>query len=302
MGKVSVLIVNYNGKDTLFECLDNLSRNITNIEVVVFDNASPDGAAAMVENSFPNVTLIKSAINKGIAYGYNRAFEKATGQYILYLGSDAFPSQDILVGLISFLDRSDSVALVTPKLVDREGNLDLDAHRGFPTPWTALSHFVGLGKLFPKTELFNSYFLGYKDITVAHEIDACISHFMLVKRSAIENIDGWDEGFFVYGEDIDFCYRLKQKGYKIMYIPEFEVLHYKGTTVGVRKNTSNMTKASLQTKIDMKKASVNAMEIFYKKHYSSLYPRALTLLVLFGIRLMLWYRISIFRFRNINAK
>lgn len=302
MEKVSVLIVNYNGKDTLFECLDNLSKNLTNIEVVVFDNASPDGAADMVEKSFPNVTLIKSDINKGIAYGYNRAFEKATGKYILYLGSDAFPSQDTLVGLISFLDRNDSVALVTPRLVDREGNLDLDAHRGFPTPWTALTHFIGLGKLFPKTKLFNSYFLGYKDMTVAHEIDACISHFMLVKRSAIVSIGGWDEDFFVYGEDIDFCYRLKQKGYKIMYVPEFEVLHYKGTTVGVRKNTSNMTKASLQTKIDMKKASVNAMEIFYKKHYSNLYPKVLTLLVLFGIRLMLWYRISIFRVRNINAK
>lgn len=302
MEKVSVLIVNYNGKDTLFECLDNLTRNISNIEVIVFDNASPDGAADMVEKSFPNVTLIKSDINKGIAYGYNRAFEKATGKYILYLGSDAFPKQDVLVGLISFLDSNDSFALVTPKLVDREGNLDLDAHRGFPTPWTALSHFVGLGKLFPKTKLFNSYFLGYKDMRVAHEIDACISHFMLVKREAVESIRGWDEEFFVYGEDIDFCYRLKQKGYKIMYVPEFEVLHYKGTTVGVRKNTSNMTKASLQTKITMKKASVNAMEIFYKKHYSNEYPKALTLLVLFGIRLMLWYRISIFRVRNLNAK
>lgn len=302
MEKISVLIVNYNGKDTLFECLDNLTRNITNIEVIVFDNASPDGAAVMVEKSFPNVTLIKSDINKGIAYGYNRAFEKATGKYILYLGSDAFPSQDTLVGLISFLDRNDSIALVTPRLVDREGNLDLDAHRGFPTPWTALSHFVGLGKFFPKTKLFNSYFLGYKDMTVVHEIDACISHFMLVKRVAIESIGGWDEDFFVYGEDIDFCYRLKQKSYKIMYVPEFEVLHYKGTTVGVRKNTSNMTKASLQTKIDMKKASVNAMEIFYKKHYSNLYPKVLTLLVLFGIRLMLWYRISIFLLGNINAK
>ncbi len=302
MEKVSVLIVNYNGKDTLFECLDNLSKNLTDIEVIVFDNSSPDGAADMVEKFFPNVTLIKSDKNNGIAYGYNKAFEKATGKYILYLGSDAFPRQAVLSGLVSFLKKNTYVALVTPKLVDREGNLDLDAHRGFPTPWTALTHFVGLGKFFPKTKFFNSYFLGYKDMAVAHEIDACISHFMLVKRSAIESINGWDEGFFVYGEDIDFCYRLKQKGYKIMYVPEFETLHYKGTTVGVRKNTSNMTKASLQTKIDMKKASVSAMEIFYRKHYSSVYPKALTLLVLLGIRLMLWYRISTFRLRNINAK
>jgi GT2 family glycosyltransferase len=302
MKKVSVIIVNYNGKDTLFECLNNLTRNINNIEVIVFDNASPDGAAVMVEKSFPDVVLIKSDTNKGIAYGYNRALKKAAGEYILYLGSDAFPSQDTLDGLISFLNKNDDVALVTPKLVDRQGSVDMDAHRGFPTPWRALSHFVGLGKLFPNTKFFNSYFLGYKDMTTTHEIDACISHFMLVKKEAVESIDGWDESFFVYGEDIDFCYRLKEKGYKIMYLPEFEVLHYKGTTVGVRKNTSTITKASLKTKIDMKKASVNAMEIFYKKHYTSLYPKALTLIVLIGIKLMFWYRIAIFKIRNIYAK
>lgn len=301
MEKVSIIIVNYNGKDTLFECLENLTRNLSDIEIIVFDNASTDGAAAMVEQSFQDVCLIKSEVNKGIAYGYNRAFEYATSKYILYLGSDAFPTQRVLEGLVSYLDSNTDVGLVTPQLVDKSTKLDLDAHRGYPTPWTAITHFIGLGKVFPKSRLFNAYFLGHKDMTTPHEIDACISHFMLVQRAAISKIGGWDEDFFVYGEDIDFCYRLKQSGYKIMYHTDYEVLHYKGATIGVRKTTSQLSRASLQTKIAMKKASVDAMEIFYKKHYMTKYPRLITFLVLMGIRVMLWYRVSVFKLKNLHA-
>lgn len=301
MSKISVVIVNYNGKDTLFECLTNLTNNLRDIEIVVFDNASTDGAPSMVEEQFANVKLIKSKTNKGIAYGYNRALKHTSSKFILYLGSDAFPSQQVLDNLVEYLKSNTHVGLVTAKLLDRHGVIDLDAHRGFPTPWVALTHFTGLSKLFSTSKIFNGYFLGYKNMSTPHEIDACISHFMLTKKEVIDQVGGWDEDYFVYGEDIDFCFRIKQAGYKIMYLPEYEVLHYKGTTVGIRKNTQDISRVNSNTKLDMKKASVKAMEIFYTKHYKTKYPRALTMLVLVGLNLMLLYRVISFKIRNAYA-
>jgi GT2 family glycosyltransferase len=303
MQKVSVIVNNYNTKDTLRECLANLTNNnYENLEIIVWDNASTDGAPQMVKNEFPNVTLLASDQNKGVSFGYNRAFEVTTGEYILYVGSDAFPKKDVILGLVEYMEQNPKVGLSTAKLVTRDGSLDMDAHRGFPNPWTAATHFSRLNRLFKKSRLFNQYFREYEDFSKPHEIDACISHFMFVPKKVVEQINGWDEDYFVYGEDIDFCYRIKMAGYKIMYLPQFEVLHYKGTSVGLRKTTAKLSKASIDTKIRMTKASTNAMKIFYKKHYASKYPKILTGTVLGTIGFMAAARILMVKLKNINAK
>lgn len=206
-------------------------------------------------------------------------------QYILHLGTDAFPRRVDLEKLMDFMDKNLDVGMTTAKLLLRDGTVDWDAHRGFPTPWTAFTHFSGLGKLFPKSRMFNYYFLGHlQDDTTPHEIDVCISHFMLMRSEVYTDLL-WDEDYFVFGEDVDICYRLKSEGWKIFYVPEVEVLHIKGVNVG-RKTAGKLSTASYETKIRMKKASTEAFRIFYKKHYSEKYPRLITAIVIFGITIM----------------
>ncbi len=290
--KLSIIITNYNTKDILGDCLDNLLKvngTFWDFETIVVDNNSPDGSALMVENEFPWVTLIKSE-NKGLAHANNLGLSKATGEYILYLGSDAFPTAAAITGCLYFMDQSPRVAVSTAKLVTRSGRLDMDAHRGFPTPWASFTHFVGLGSMFPNSHLFNSYFLGLDknrgltgDFLIPHEIDLCISHFMMVRKSTFDTVGLWDETFFLYGEDVDFCWRVKQAGLKIMYLPQFAVLHFKGVSVGIRKETRDITSATPETRSRMRRETTKAMRHFYNKNMSSLYPALVNWLVNVGI-------------------
>ncbi|PIR42299.1 glycosyl transferase family 2 [candidate division WWE3 bacterium CG_4_9_14_0_2_um_filter_35_11] len=284
---LSVVIVNFNTKDILRDCLKNILNMEINLEyeIIVVDNGSSDKSAEMVKEEFPNIKLIAGE-NVGLAKGYNVGLKNSTGRYVLYLGSDAFPQNRTLDGMVSVLDDDQSIGIATCKLVLRNGMLDLDAHRGFPTPWTSISHFIGLGKLFPKSKLFNQYFLGYKDFSKPHEIDLCLSHFMMVRRSIFDYVGLWDEDYFVYGEDVDFCYRTKKVGYKIMYLPMFEAVHYKGASVGTRKETEDISTATKETKIKMSSESIKAMKLFYEKHYKNVYPSFVTFIVLFGIEVL----------------
>lgn len=293
---LSIIIVNFNTKDILKDCLKNLLNLKINLdfEIIVVDNGSSDKSAEMVKVEFSNIKLI-AGTNVGLAKGYNIGLKNSTGRYVLYLGADAFPKERTLDGMVSVLDDDLSIGIATCKLVLRNGMLDLDAHRGFPTPWTAISHFIGLGKLFPKSKLFNKYFLGYEDFSKPHEIDLCISHFMMVRRTVFDYVGLWDGDYFVYGEDVDFCYRTKKIGYKIMYLPMFESMHIKGASVGTRKESTDVSTATKETKIKMSKETTRAMRLFYEKHYKNVYPGFITISVLFGIE-------SLGRLRSILVK
>lgn len=283
MSKTSVVIINYNTKDILKSCLQNLAELNEAKEIIVVDSASKDGSAEMVKSDFPNVKLIALEQNRGLSVGGNIGAENAVGEYILYLGSDAFPKKNVIKGLEEYFDRNLDVGMASAKLVLRNGSLDMDAHRGFPTPFTALVHFAFLDRIFKKSKLFDRYFLGYEDLSKPHEIDLCISHFMFMRKTVLENINGWDEDYFVFGEDVDMCYRIKQAGWKIMYLPQFEATHYKGSSVGIRKESQDITPASVETKLRMMRMKANGMESFYNKHYRKKYPAILNGLVLFAI-------------------
>jgi len=290
--KLAVIIVNYNTKGVLKDCLTNLLQVAPQgTKIVVVDNGSTDESAKMVsdtfpQNKFPQVKLIPTQ-NNGLAAGYNLGMAHAQNpDYYLFMGTDAFPKPGCIQCVMDFLNQTPQAGIATAKLVLRSGKPDMDAHRGFPTPWTALTHFSGLNKVFPKSRLFNNYFLGCQDMAVPHEIDLCISHFMLVKKQVFDKIGRWDEDFFVYGEDVDFCWRAKQAGFKIYYLPQYECLHYKGVSVGTRKESLDVTKADAQTKNRMKSETTRAMRLFYKKHMYKKYPWMLNKLVESGIMLM----------------
>jgi GT2 family glycosyltransferase len=212
MQSLSIIISNFNTHELLEKCLLNLQNIYPILEIVVVDNGS-DGSSAMVKEKFPSVKLV-GIENKGLANAYNSGLEKATGNYILFLGTDAYPSKEVIGGMMVYMEQNPDVGVATSRLVLRDGTVDLDAHRGFPTPWAALTHFSKLNKLFPNSKLFNHYFLGGLDMKTAHEIDLCIAHFMFTRRSVFEKIGKWDERFFLYGEDVDFCFRVKEADLK----------------------------------------------------------------------------------------
>lgn len=309
--KVSVLICNFNTKDILKKCLENLFsvNKYNNIEVIVADSGSTDGSVDMLREDFPHVTVVESQ-NNGLAAGLNSALSRASGEYLLYLGSDGFPEADTLGGLVEYFETHSQVGAASVKLVLRDGKLDKDAHRGFPTPWASFTHFTYLGKLFPKSHLFGQYFLSYEDMSKEHEIDSCITHFLFVRKSTQDQVGQWDdERFFLYGEDIDMCYRIKQAGWKIMYLPQFTAQHWKGVTVG-RKESSDIERPNIdydfrgkKYKKDeflllIRKESTNSMKTFYKKHYQKLYPAPLTWLVLTTITVFMYGRIYMQAFKD----
>ena len=291
MKKLAIIIVNYNTKDVLCDCLNNLERlDLRDTQVIVVDSGSKDGSAEMVETEFRGVNLIRTE-NKGLAAGYNLGIKTSQNpNFYLFLGTDAFPKPGCLEGVIDFMEADKSVGAATCKLVLRNGSLDMDAHRGFPTPWAAFTHFSGLERLFPRSKLFGRYFLGYQNMSTWHEIDLCISHFMMVKREVFDKIGLWDKDFFVYGEDVDLCWRIKQAGYKIYYLPQFQCLHYKGVGVGIRKETADISKVDNVTRDRMKKETTRAMRLFYRKHMYKRYPWILNKMVELGITMVEYIR------------
>jgi GT2 family glycosyltransferase len=288
MNKLSVIIVNFNTKDLLNLCINNLLDFAIPTEIIVVDNGSVDGSQELVESDYKNkVTLIKTE-NNGLAAGYNLGYKASTGDYLLYLGTDAYPKEDAVKQIVDYMEAHANVGAATARLVLRDGSVDMDAHRGFPTPLTSLFHFSRLNKLFPNSPVINKYFLAGNDLNTIHEVDVCIAHFMLVKRTVQEKVGLWDQSFFVYGEDVDFCYRIKEAGFKIMYMGNVEVLHFKGATVG-RKATSDLKNVAKTTDVVKKRIpmeTTRAMKLFYEKHYKNKYPFVVNFLVLSGISVL----------------
>ncbi len=181
------------------------------------------------------------------------------------------------------MDANKKTGAATCKLVMPNGKIDEASHRGFPTPWNAFCYFVGLTGVFPKLKLFSGYNLGWEDFSKTHEIDALAGAFMLVRRIAGEEVGWWDEDYFFYGEDIEFCYQLKQRDWKICYVPEVSVTHFKGVSSGIKRISKQITTASQETKIKATRQRFAAMRIFYNKHYKEKYPAFVSWLVDKGI-------------------
>ncbi|MCL6096466.1 MAG: glycosyltransferase family 2 protein [Patescibacteria group bacterium] len=284
---LSIVIVSYNTKDFLKKCLDSIYKTSKNFgfEIIVSDNNSKDGSVEMVKKEFKDVILVENKENMGFSKANNMGVKKSSGRYVLFLNSDTIVHANTLRYMVNFMDKNKNAGAATCELIMPNGKIDDASHRGFPTPWNSFSHFSGLSKIFPKSKLFGGYNLGFEDFSTTHEIDALAGAFMLVRRKAGEQVNWWDEDYFFYGEDIDFCYLLKQKGWKVYYVPEVSILHYKGVTGGIKKHSKHLTTADRETRIKSQKERFRAMRLFYKKHYEQKYPWIVTRLVYAGISL-----------------
>lgn len=287
---VSIIIVNYNSGPFLRKALASLKEHISKeitYEVIVVDNASEDDSVSIVKKEFPWVTLIASKDNLGFSKGNNLGIKRASGRYLLFLNPDTVMKDHTLERMVRFMDEHPECGAATCLLRLEDGSLDDGAHRGFPTPWNAFCYFSGLSKLFPKSMIVNGYNLGWKNMDKVHEIDALVGAFMLTRREAGDEVGWWDEDYFFYGEDLDFCYNLKQKNWKIFFVPDVEILHYKGVSGGIKKHSEKLSAAKRETKIRATNERFRAMKLFYQKHYMNKYPSWLTTLVFLGIDLKL---------------
>ena len=294
---LTIIIVSYNTKDFLEKCLRSVFINKPqkySFEVIVVDNASTDGtsdAISRLKDDKPlaeNFTFIQNKENLGFSKGNNIGVKKAKGRYVLFLNSDTEIRENTLDTMIAFMESHMDAGAATCKVMMLSGRLDDASHRGFPTPWNAFCHFSGLSRLLPYSMKFNGYNLAWKDLNRTHEINALAGAFMLVRREAGEAVGWWDEDYFFYGEDLDFCYMLSKIGWKIYYIPVVSILHYKGVSGGIKAASKDLTTASKETKKRATVARFNAMKIFYKKHYMQMYPKITTWLIMKGIDTKLW--------------
>lgn len=283
---ISIIIVSYNTKDFLNRCLKSIYKSDfkkINYEIVVVDNASSDGTVQFIRKNFPKIKLIENKDNFGFSKACNQGVRDSSGKYLLFLNPDTEVDKNTVSYMISFMEKNKDVGASTCFVKLPSGKLDDGAHRGFPTPWNSFSYFSGLSKLFPQSKLFSGYTLGHLDLSNAHEVDAVVGAFMMVRRSAGDDVKWWDEDYFFYGEDIDFCFKLKEKGWKIYFVPIVSVLHHKGVSGGIKKHSNHISTADYQTKIIATNARFNAMRIFYRKHYEDKYPKPLTWLVFLAI-------------------
>lgn len=296
--KVSVIVTSYGDKDFIIDCLKSLIGSYPNIEIIVKNQKSDvsEEANKIIKREFPEVIVINGE-NNGLAAGFNDCVKKATGDFYLFLGSDARPYPGTIEGLIHFIQSDSNIGAVTPELILGDGSIDMDAHRAFPSPWISFTRLFGLQKLFPSSNLFNGYFLPDRDMNVPHEIDLCISHFMLVPKNVFEDVGPFDEKFFLYGEDVDYCYRIKQKGYKIYYVPQFKSTHLKGISVGIRNITRGIVNKPLEHRLKMQKLTTDSMKIFLRKHYYKSYPKFFVDFMLLGVNVLGLIRTTREKFR-----
>ncbi len=254
---VTVVVVNYNVRPFLDHCLQSVLRSAQNLEVqvIVVDNASEDGSAEMVRSRYPQVTLIENSENVGFARANNQAFELAQGEAVLILNPDSFVQEDTLSSLLVKLREGADIGAVGPKILLPDGRFEPRCMRGFPTPWVAFSYLTGLSALFPQSRFFSRYLLTYLDHEKEQEVDALSGCCMMVQRRLLDDLGGFDGDYFMYGEDLDLCYHIKGKGYRILYFPGTRIVHFKGEST--RRST-----------IDHRFHFQKAMRLFVKKNLS----------------------------------
>ncbi len=272
--EITIVLVNYNGWYWLEKCLGSFSSvqhwspdpEKSWIKTIVVDNGSNDDSVRKIKHNFPWVKVLALPKNLGFSGGNNVGIQAVDTSYVMLLNTDTefFPGTD-LWELIEVFNREGRVGIVSPKVVLDSGELDHACHRGFPTPWNALTYFSGLSRRFPKAKWLTGYEMSWADLKTRHEIDCCTGAAMLVKKGAIDEVGLLDESYFMYGEDIDWCYRFREKGWKIIYDPAVIVRHHKHKS-GLGKE------GEWETKLRTTEAFFEAMKQFIRKFYSQRYP------------------------------
>lgn len=266
MPKLSIVILSYNVKDLLLECLKSIPVH-KDWEIIVPDNGSTDGSVEAVEKYFPKVKTIRNE-NKGFSAGNNVGINISKGEYVLLLNPDTLVYKDSIETVLAYMEKHPEVGAATCRVELPDGSLDYSSHRNFPNPVNSLLHFVGLKKV-----------SSYTNVTIAndiHEIDALTGAFAMIRRTAGDQVGWLDEDYFFNAEDIDLCYKLKEKHWKIMFLPNVKITHFKGSSA--KQTPESRKRWALH--------STQAMKLFYQKHLAVQYPFFVNWIVFSGIWLL----------------
>jgi GT2 family glycosyltransferase len=260
---LSIIIVNYNVKHFLEQCLCSVQKAAAGIstEVIVVDNQSSDNSVAWLQPLFPWVKWLSNQQNAGFAKACNQGLKIATGKYILFLNPDTILPEDCLSACIAFMQQQPDAGALGIKMIDGSGRFLKESKRSFPSPLTSLFKLFGLAKIFPQSRIFSRYHLGHLNENTNHEVDVLAGAFMFIKKEVLDSTGGFDETFFMYGEDVDLSYRMQQTTnsatgtrYKNYYFAESSIIHFKGEST--RRASMNYVRMFY-----------NAMSIFVRKHY-----------------------------------
>ena len=272
--KLSVIIVNYNVRYFLEQCLKSLFQALEGIEAEVFvvDNNSVDGSVTMLREDFPEVICIANSENTGFSTANNQAIRQAKGEYILLLNPDTLVQEDTFTKTLAFMDAHPDAGGLGVKMIDGKGQYLPESKRSLPAPMVAFYKISGLLRLFPRSKRFARYYLGHLDHRQTHEVEILSGAFMLMRKTALDKAGYLDETFFMYGEDIDLSYRILKAGYKNYYYADTRIIHYKGEST--------------------KKGSLNYVFLFYKamiifarKHFSAKNAKLFSSLIYIAIYL-----------------
>jgi len=283
---VSTVIVNWNTCDILRDCLASLYANTRDVEfeVIVIDNASSDGSVDMVKSEFPQVKIIANAENRGFAAANNQGIAATEGRYVLLLNSDTVVLDGAIDKVVAFADTYPKAGITGCRVLNEDKTLQLSCFM-FPSVLNVFLLTTYLYKLFPKSKFFGRSRMTWWDGSDIREVDVVTGCFMLVRQEAIKQVGMMDEGFFMYWEETDWCYRFKQAGWKVMFTPDAQIIHIGGVS-------------SKQVKPKMVWHWRKSMLLFFKKHKSLLaYLSVWILIALFFLT-----RVPYWRLRGIVSK
>jgi len=272
MTDLSISIVNYNSRECLKNCLDSIYSGAptANLEVTVVDNGSSDGSVELLRQAFPHVNVMRNPENRGFVKANNQGIRASAGRYLLSLNNDTIIKDGTLAGLVRFMDEHQNVGVCGPKVLNQDGTLQLQCRRSFPTISSSLFYFLRLHRLFPRTERFGRYLMTQWDCDKPSDVDSVSGCCMMVRREVIEQVGVLDENFIMYGDDLDWCYRIKQSGWRICYVPDVQIVHLGG-----------QSSRSLPWKCII--LFYRAMAIFYRKHYAKNHNFVMNYVVYAGI-------------------
>lgn len=287
---LSVIILNWNTKAETRDCLNSIfGQNRRHaIEIIVADNASSDGSREMLAAEFPQARVVAHPVNLGFCAGNNRAIPATSGRYILFLNSDTVVTECALDTLLDFADAHPDIGIVGPKLLNPDGSLQYSCRR-FPDLGAGFFRNTPLGRLFPKNRFTQDYLMSDWDHATVRDVDWVSGAALLIRREALEQLGGFDEGFYMYCEDVDLCYRAQEAGWRVVYFPDTVIYHIIGRSTN-------------QVPTRMTYHFHRSMHRFYKKHYARRTPLYLRPLILPGIVARASGQILLYRWRHLQRR
>lgn len=276
---VSIIIVNFQTKELTKQTIDSIIQTTkdTAFEVIVVDNSTDP--CGVYSDRRENISVFRLNENKGFGNACNQGAGHANGGWLLFLNSDTILHPGALDKCMGYCMSNPNIGALGIQMLLKDGTLDHGCKRGFPTPRTSLYYFFGLDRRNPQNRKYGAYRQTFVPQDSICEVDAVSGAFLLMTKSLFEDLGGFDECFFMYGEDLDLCYRIKQMGHQVVYYGEASMTHLKGQS-GLHTKSKFIIKQFYQ-----------AMHIFYKKHYHTKYPLLINWLVYSGIELKYFWEL-----------